>query len=713
MGLKMMCVCSSEQFKADRDPIAAMAAQDMAAASGLSTKTIEGEAKLDEGNIEEAESSLREALSLNYEEARALLGRLEYQRGNVEAALQVFDGIDISTVRSRMKASITSKSSQRRGRSKNDISHSLSLHAASLLLEAIYLKAKSLQKLGRLTDAALECKGILDTVDVVFPQGMPDSLGESKLQETISNTVELLPELWKQAGQYHEAMPAYRRALLHQWNLNPESCARIQKEFAILLLYGGVEAGAPSLASQGEGSFVPKNNLEESILLLMILLRKISLRRIAWDSTVLEHLTFALSMCGQTETLAMQYEEVLPGIFSRADRWYNLALCYSGVGKNKLALGLLEKSLHHLEKPNDISALLLAAKLSCEDNDTSSNAMQYAHRAIANMKEDSHSRKCVAYHILGSSMGKQARLASLNTQRAFLQRESLKALQDSAMLDGENAGTYFDLALEYAEQRNLTAALDCAKKYLDLTGGSEVQGWRLLGLILSAQQRYSDAENVLNVALDETGTWEQGELLRTKAKLQMIQGKSTEGIKTYMRLLALVQAQRKSFNARSLKAKVDGEKVSEVDVWQDLAGVYTTIAAWHDAEVCLEKAKSLKLHSAATWHATGVLYEARGQLPEASASYYNGLAMDPDHVPCKVSLGALLRRSGGESLPVARSFLTDALRLNPTNHMAWYNLGMVHKLGGRPSDAADCFQTAYLLEQSAPVEEFSSLAACV
>ncbi|KAI5073124.1 hypothetical protein GOP47_0011137 [Adiantum capillus-veneris] len=272
-------------------------------------------------------------LMVSLDEARALLGRLEYQRGNVEAALQVFDGIDISTIRSRMKASITSKSSQQRGRSKNDISHPLSLHAASLLLEAIYLKAKSLQKLGRLTDAALECKGILDTVDVVFPQGMPDSLGEN----------------------------------------------------------------------------------------------------------------------------------------------------------------LLEKSLHHLEKPNGISALLLAAKLSCEDNDTSSNAMQYAHRAIANMKEDSHSRKCVAYHILGSSMGKPARLASLNTQRAFLQRESLKALQDSTMLDGENPSTYFDLALEYAEQRNLTAALDCAKKHLDLTGGSEVQGWRLLGLILSAQHYDLDA----------------------------------------------------------------------------------------------------------------------------------------------------------------------------------------------------------------------------
>lgn len=36
-------------------------------ANGLSMKTAEVEAKLDEGNIQEAESSLREGLSLNFE----------------------------------------------------------------------------------------------------------------------------------------------------------------------------------------------------------------------------------------------------------------------------------------------------------------------------------------------------------------------------------------------------------------------------------------------------------------------------------------------------------------------------------------------------------------------------------------------------------------------------------------------------------------------
>ena len=85
MGLTMICTCSSEQFKGEElqqqeqqqqqqqqiDPFPSphtnMSDEELASKSGLSVKTIQGEAKLDEGNIEEAESSLREALSLNYE----------------------------------------------------------------------------------------------------------------------------------------------------------------------------------------------------------------------------------------------------------------------------------------------------------------------------------------------------------------------------------------------------------------------------------------------------------------------------------------------------------------------------------------------------------------------------------------------------------------------------------------------------------------------
>ncbi|MCI17984.1 tetratricopeptide repeat protein 7A-like, partial [Trifolium medium] len=118
---------------------------------------------------------------------------------------------------------------------------------------------------------------------------------DNKLQEIVSHAVELLPELWKQGGCYDEAISAYRRALLSQWNLDNDCCSRIQKSFVVFLLYSGVEASPPSLAVQIDGSYVPKNNLEEAILLLMILIRKFCAGKIKWDPSIMEHLTFALS----------------------------------------------------------------------------------------------------------------------------------------------------------------------------------------------------------------------------------------------------------------------------------------------------------------------------------------------------------------------------------------------------------------------------------
>lgn len=82
------------------------------------------------------------------QEARALLGRYEYQKGNIEAALHVFEGIDIAAVIPKIKITLA-KREHRKRRSQNFAPPPMSIHAVSLLLEAIFLKAKSLQGLGR------------------------------------------------------------------------------------------------------------------------------------------------------------------------------------------------------------------------------------------------------------------------------------------------------------------------------------------------------------------------------------------------------------------------------------------------------------------------------------------------------------------------------------------------------------------------------------
>eukprot|EP00268_Persea_americana_P050990 TRINITY_DN5600_c0_g1_i3.p1 TRINITY_DN5600_c0_g1~~TRINITY_DN5600_c0_g1_i3.p1 ORF type:complete len:649 (-),score=142.20 TRINITY_DN5600_c0_g1_i3:192-2138(-) len=640
-------------------------------------------------------------------EARALLGRLEYQRGNIQAALQVFDGIDLQAAILRFQPSYSEKPS-RRNRYRTESPKSHNHRAASLVLEAIYLKSLCLHKLGKSTEAAQECKNVLDAAEKIFPQGLPGVLVDNKLQEMVCKAVELLPELWKRAGCYSEAILAYRCALLSQWNLDAEYYARIQKEFAVFLLYGGVEAGAPSLAAQIDDSFVPKSNLEEAILLLMILLRKSYLGNTEWDPEVMEHFTFAVSLCGQTYVLAQQFEEILPGIFPRCDRWNCLALCYSGAGQNETALNLLRKSLKPRERPNDLLALLLAAKICSEDCHLASEGVAYARRAIENAEGANEYLKGVGLQMLGVCLGKQAKVASSDMERSLLQSKAIKSLNEATACKHRTPELIFELGVTYLEHRNANAALHCAKEFIDKTGGSILKGWKLLALALSAQQRHSEAEVVIDTALDETTKWDQGPLLRMKAKLKIAQSLPTEAVETYQFLLALVQAQKDAFVSFRKIPQAEDDNVSEFEVWQGLAIVYSSLSLWNDAELCLEKARELRQYDSSTWHAEGVVHEAQGQTQEGFASYSDALLLDLYHAPSKVSVGATMRKTGSKSLPVARSFLSDALKLEPTNHMAWYYLGMVHRDNGRMTEASDCFLAAAMLEESEPVESFSS-----
>lgn len=74
--------------------------------------------------------------------------------------------------------------------------------------------------------------------------------------------------------------------------------------------------------------------------------------------------------------------------------------------------------------------------------------------------------------------------------------------------------------------------------------------------LLSALNRLVDAENLVNVALEQTGRWEQGELLQIKAKVQIAQGQFKNGLETYTHLLAVLQVKKKSFNAENSVTKV-------------------------------------------------------------------------------------------------------------------------------------------------------------
>ncbi|KAF6158481.1 hypothetical protein GIB67_022078 [Kingdonia uniflora] len=368
-----------------------------------------------------------------------------------------------------MKLCLTRRVEQCKHHSQNDVASLMSVHIISLLFEAIYLKAKSLEMLRRYREAAQSCKVILDTIESTLLDCLLRNFGtDSKLQETLNKYVELLPELWKLSQSPQEAILSHRQALLHHWNLDTDIETRIQKEFAIFLLYSGSNATPPNLRLQVKGLFVPMNNIEEAVLLLMIMLRKSVQKRIKFDASVGDHLSYFLSVVGELRGFAGQIEEILPEDLDRDERYYSLALCYYGEGEDLVAFNLLKNMFSNSGNLNSVQPLLLASKV-CGENSESAEGEKIIRKSQV--------------------------LEALEIAKRAMRKTDPKVI--------------FHLTLENAELRKLDVVFCYAKVFLRLQVESDVKGWVLLARILSGQKEFKDAEIVINNVLKEIGEWDQ------------------------------------------------------------------------------------------------------------------------------------------------------------------------------------------------------------
>lgn len=543
---------------------------------------------------------------------------------------------------------------------------------------------------------------------------MPEGIGEDcKLQEMFHKALELLPRLWIKAGFLDEAVAAYRRALVKPWSLEPQRLASVQKDLATILLYGGVEV---SLSSQQQvwGKTTPTNSVEEAIHLLVILMSKVAIGEIDWDAEIMDHLTFALSVTGMFELLADHVEQILPGIYSRAERWYFLALCFNATGHDEVALNLLRKACGSSEANHvpHFPSFLLGAKLCSLDPRHAHEGINFSRKVIELAKHQNEHFLSQGHKFLGICYGAAARISVLDSERSIFQRESLYSLNCAAVNGNDDLEAIFNLGLENAIQRNLDAAYNNIMTFSDMSAGSS-RGWQLLALIVSALQRFKDAETIVDFALDEAGGMDQLDLLRLKAVLQIAQQQPRQAIETYRILLALIQAKKElwlqennSNREQAFRHEALTEKKLEMEAWEDLATIYTDIGSLLDAKTCVDKAQLIEFFSPRSWHITGVVLEAQSLYREAFVSFSISLSVEPDYIPSIISTAELLMKLGMQSLPIARSFLMNALRLEPTNQDAWFNLGLVSKMEGSLQQAAEFFQAAYELKLSAPVQKF-------
>jgi hypothetical protein len=129
------------------------------------------------------------------------------------------------------------------------------------------------------------------------------------------------------------------------------------------------------------------------------------------------------------------------------------------------------------------------------------------------------------------------------------------------------------IAQKEAEITNLTEKLALIDSENEKLAGSELRSWLLLARILSAQKHFADAETIVDAALDQSGKWSQGDLLRTKARIQAAQEQFGDAVESYTLLLAINQLRAKSFSAGIYMKKGNkDDKSLEAETWYDLAG---------------------------------------------------------------------------------------------------------------------------------------------
>ncbi|KAF8673653.1 hypothetical protein HU200_048398 [Digitaria exilis] len=534
-----------------------------------------------------------------------------------------------------------------------------------------------------MADAAEECRTIIDIIESAWPHGIPDGTAE-------------------------ESIISYRRALAKPWNLDSQRLANLQKGLAVTLLYCGVEVKFPQEFAQERNLVTPGNNIEEAILLLLILTRKLSLQEIKWDPDLVNHLMYALSLSGYYEVFASHLEMLLPGTYTRSERWYILALCYSAAGMDDSALNIIRNGFCVLErkgKPH-IPSLLLGAKLCCKNPKHASEGIKFANKAMKSFRSCDMHFISIVNHFLGVCYGPFSRSSTSQLDKSRLQDDALRLLQDAAAMAKYNPEILYSLAWENAMQRKLNAAVESATECLEMVMGGSVSAWKLLILVLSAQQNLQEAEAVADFAMDEAEKDDQLDILRLKAQIQASRGQYKSAVESFRILLSTIQTKKEVWKSTTCNEVKSLQKL-EMDAWLDLASIYSKLEAWRDSNICLDKAISIDFFYPKCWHVRGLLLEAQSLHQEALMAFSFALSIDPDYVPGMVCMAGILQNIGGNSLPIARTFLRNALRLEPTNHRAWFSLGLVLKSEGSLLEAADCFQAAYELRELSPIQDFS------
>ncbi|XP_043275084.1 tetratricopeptide repeat protein 7B isoform X2 [Venturia canescens] len=743
-------------------------------------------------------------------DAHLLLGKLHYAMGMYEEALQHYQQAELQ--------SLTEK--QLPSRSLRIIAESFAIKGLCMEKQLPTLKSK--YKVAEWHEQIIKCFEIAGDLTLVYLQeqdkiAMQSQNGSYSPQPSNNSTkhvgpiletaLQRAPLLHIQSGNTQAAINRYRGILSAVESTATQSLRlTLTRQLAEVLLRGVsgslYQAPEPPAVSLGTGTtnrrlnhyssgtgvaespwkpkkyvgpnlFVPRNENEEMILLLLISeamavrdavlsqspeFKEARLHAFENATAVYDLLTVVVVRWSQVELLFESFERAMKFSHQEVHVWTQYALCLINLARYTHAYAVL-KVVARLS-PSKVVPCLLAARLCYEHLNMIKEGVEWSQKAL--QRETSSPQglqsRCHLYIGIGNSILSSNTI--LKQDKVHHTTTALDCFHKAQQCDPNDHLAEYYLAHEYAVNRQINDAMVHVKVALNLRA-EHIPSLHLLALLLSAHKQYSDALHLINSVLEEYP--DNLNFLYVKANLELHSLGGDEALFTIKRMLHLWrslyedqtnvdcndQQSEKRSETRSVfqlytsemsdkdSSSLHAQSLAASRIEQALSEVASSLSsftpkpgpqrAWHLqlqiwlllAEVFLAldrpEGATLSLQEATNIFPMShhIMY-TRGLLHEYKLEYAEAKQCYQNAVSINPSHIKSLQHLGLiyhylGSQRLAEKTLRDAAKIDPNSHQTWYNLGKVLESLGEMETANDCMATALEVETTNPILPIMSI----
>ncbi|XP_011061179.1 PREDICTED: tetratricopeptide repeat protein 7B isoform X4 [Acromyrmex echinatior] len=743
-------------------------------------------------------------------DAHLLLGKLHYAMGMYEDAIHHYQQAELDT--------LTEK--QLPCRSLRIIAESYAIKG--LCLERLPPHSKSKYKITEWQEQIIKCYEISGDLTLVYLQeqdkiamqqqngistintnntgtySTPTPISTKHIGPILETALQRAPILYIQTGNIQAAVNRYREILSAVESTTTQSLrVTLTRQLAEVLLRGisGTDYKPPDEQTDtmavsnrrvnhysganlsdspwkpkkyaGPNMFVPRNEYEESILLLLISeamavrdavlsqspeFKEARIHAFENATAIYDLLTVVVVRWSQVELLHESFERAMKFSHEEVHIWTQYALCLISMGRYMHAYRVL-KVVARLS-PQKVMPCLLAARLCYEQLNMINEGIEWSQKALQRemASPQGMQSRCHLYIGIGHSMlstntiVKQDKVSHTNT--------AMDCFQKAQQCDPNDHLAEYYLAHEYAINRQITDAIVHVKIALNLRA-EHIPSLHLFALLLSAHKQYSEALHVINSVLEEYP--DNLNFLYVKAHLELRSIGGVDALYTISHMLHLwkslyedqtnvncnEQQSEKRSETRSVfqlytsemsdkdSSSLHAQSLAASKVEQALSEVASSISsftpkpgpqrAWllqlqiwlllTEVFLILDQPNGavLSLQEATNIFPLShhIMY-TRGLLHEYKLEYTEAKQCYQNAVSINPSHIKSLQHLGLVyhylgSQRLAEKTLRDAAKIDPNSHQTWYNLGMVLESLGEVEAASDCMATALEVETTNPI----------